>query len=295
MTKPSDNGAWLKTHPRLRLRLASLSIEAYVVLNKVWLYCQAAGNNGRLHVDELPAAIDRLLTPAKTNKALAELMRAEREVDGTAEKVWLDLIDDHIELPQWWLDDNPGPEVWNSDVLRWRHLRNRALRSAKFEDLRTRIKHRDRNLCRYCGIRVKWDVHNSDGGGTYDHVDPDEDNTLSNVVVACRRCNGRKKDRTPDQWLADEPNQGLSLLPAGTTADQAEPVRLARAGPSASSTQARPKSKSSSRPGARPNRVEPESNRSAPPSASGSSRLATGSRHQPPPPTDEDDPGDDER
>lgn len=260
MAKPSDAGAWLKTHPRLRVKLAVLSIDEYVLLTKIWLYCQDAGNRGRLHVDELPAACDRLLTPSRISKALAGLHRyTQTHDDGTVTALWLDIDGDHVQMPEWWCKENPGPHVWNDDVLRWRHLRNKELWSPKCADLREKVRHRDRNLCRYCGLRVTWGANNADHGGTHDHVDPDEGNTLSNVVVACRRCNGRKKDRTPEQWIAADPAEGLSLLPQGTTADQVSTVR-ARAGPPDSSSRVRPKSNHSGSSRARPDRVEPKPN-----------------------------------
>jgi hypothetical protein len=73
------------------------------------------------------------------------------------------------------------------------------------------IKARDRHLCRYCGDRVNWADKKGRLAGTYDHVDPDGDNSFHNVVVACKRCNGIKKDRTPEQ-------AGMPLYLPGTTA-----------------------------------------------------------------------------
>ncbi len=64
---------------------------------------------------------------------------------------------------------------------------------------------RDRLLCLYCG-----ESHN-DGGLTRDHVLPVSRGGLdswSNVVSACRRCNSRKADRTPD-----EANMPLLAIP----------------------------------------------------------------------------------
>ena len=259
--------------PRLRPKLAVLSNDAYLLLQKIWLYNQDVGNGGRLHMDELPAACDRSLTPAKITRAIAELARPVIEHrDGSVSALWLELVDDHVQMPAWWIDDNPGAEVWTDDVLRWRRKRNKELHSPKCKALRKRIRNRDRNLCRYCGRRVKWGANNADHGATYDHVDPDEDNTLSNVVVSCRQCNGRKNERTPEQWIEDDPAQGLSLLPEGTTAEQAEHVREARAGPNPGSTQARPRSNRSSRRRARPSRVEPKSNRTGSESGAASTR-----------------------
>lgn len=62
-----------------------------------------------------------------------------------------------------------------------------------------RIQHRDGMLCRYCGIRVSFKDRRGPAGATYDHVDPDGPNTFENVVVACRHCNGIKRDRTPEE------------------------------------------------------------------------------------------------
>lgn len=66
-------------------------------------------------------------------------------------------------------------------------------------DLVTAIKKRDKDRCRYCGCRVKWNDRRSLGGGTFDHIKPIVDggtNTIENVVVCCRRCNGKKGKKT---------------------------------------------------------------------------------------------------
>ena len=64
-------------------------------------------------------------------------------------------------------------------------------------DLVEAIRSRDQDRCRYCGLLVNWRDRRSPKGGTYDHVTPRGDNSLENVVVACRGCNGRKGARTP--------------------------------------------------------------------------------------------------
>jgi hypothetical protein len=117
--------------------------------------------------------------------------------------------------------------------LRW--LRDNDLRHNR--RLCEQIQRRDRDLCRYCGgaagepgVLVKWADHRSDRGGTYDHVDPwCEDgfrsygNTLENVVTACKQCNGRKKDRTPEQWVAAG---GRPLLPPPGADPTADPIPI---------------------------------------------------------------------
>jgi hypothetical protein len=89
-----------------------------------------------------------------------------------------------------------------ADNARWK--RRKAL--SRDRGLCERICERDRNQCRYCGTRVNWQARRGPSSGTYDHVDPDGENTYENVVVACRRCNGRKRDRTPEE-------AGMPLLP----------------------------------------------------------------------------------
>lgn len=85
-------------------------------------------------------------------------------------------------------------------------------------ELVTAIRMRDGDRCRYCAKRVSWRDRRSADGGTYDHVKPRGDNSLLNVVVACRGCNSSKGARTPEQ-------AGMVLLPppdlAGSSPDLA--------------------------------------------------------------------------
>ena len=59
------------------------------------------------------------------------------------------------------------------------------------------IKKRDGNVCQYCGKTVNWDDRRGADGGTYDHIDPDGDNSLDNLCVCCRSCNSSKKHHKP--------------------------------------------------------------------------------------------------
>lgn len=88
---------------------------------------------------------------------------------------------------------------------RWKMNRKRAL--LRDRALCEFIQERDGTLCRYCGDRVSWSDRKGAKAATYDHVDPDGWNSPENVVVACKQCNGRKRDRTPDE-------AGMPLLPA---------------------------------------------------------------------------------
>ena len=83
-------------------------------------------------------------------------------------------------------------------IARQHDRRNKELRRNK--GLCRQVRERDRDVCRYCGSLTRWDGDRKSAlSGTYDHVDPFGENTLENVVVACRRCNGIKRDRTPEQ------------------------------------------------------------------------------------------------
>ncbi len=103
---------------------------------------------------------------------------------------------------QYQLSKAPSAEANDKEARRRRLGRN--------DRLKRLIRDRDGSLCRYCAKRVNFDDHRSDDGGTYDHVNPDGDNALDNVVVACRGCNILKGERTPAE-------AGMELLAPGTT------------------------------------------------------------------------------
>lgn len=132
---------------------------------------------------------------------------------------------------------------------RW--LRDQDLKHDK--RLIEQIKMRDKDLCRYCGCRVNWADRVGPNGATYDHVDPWSTaglrgfgNTLANVVVACRRDNGRKRDRTPEQAGMEllEPGTDLGADPVATRSapkiDSVSRARDARDGTDRDGTQSRP-------------------------------------------------------
>ncbi|MDN6438365.1 MAG: hypothetical protein L0K27_02730 [Corynebacterium nuruki] len=61
---------------------------------------------------------------------------------------------------------------------------------------------RDGSTCRYCGDTVSWGDHKHDGGGTFDHREPDQKTTTENFVVCCRGCNRLRADfERPDDEL----------------------------------------------------------------------------------------------
>lgn len=88
----------------------------------------------------------------------------------------------------------PSTEFPVPAVVRFLNALRRRHKSVRFN--RDNVFIRDRGLCQYCGLPVK------QGDSTYDHVIPRAQGgktTWKNVVIACRACNQRKKDRTPEQ------------------------------------------------------------------------------------------------
>lgn len=107
-------------------------------------------------------------------------------------------------IHQWW--EHLLTSAGKRDGIVREH-ETRGKRLDRHPALTAMIRKRDRDLCRYCGILTTWNGdRRSKTAGTYDHKDPFGGNSLANVVVACRKCNGVKKDRTPEQ-------AGMVLLP----------------------------------------------------------------------------------
>jgi len=110
-----------------------------------------------------------------------------------------------------WADYQPLKDDRSTPLATLRDRRKKQLHRDR--GLIEKILERDGTQCRYCRVRVDWSDRRGRAGGTYDHVDPDGDNALDNVVVACRRCNELKSDRTPDEAgmpLLDPPDFGTA-------------------------------------------------------------------------------------
>lgn len=122
----------------------------------------------------------------------------------------------------WWdIGYIPGEKV---------KLNRKRTKEMKNPDIVNAVKARDGDRCRYCGRKVNWADRTGDGGATYDHVIPGLAAGVTNLVVACRKCNRLKAQRTPEQ-------AGMTLLPppAGpdstTAATLATPLERTRSGP----------------------------------------------------------------
>lgn len=128
-----------------------------------------------------------------------------------------------------WLDYQPTKDQAKIPLERLRWNRRKALNRDR--ELCAAIVRRDGPHCRYCGQRVDFKSRKGPLSGTYDHVDPDDfspnGNSLTNVVVACRKCNGDKKDRTPEEAgmpLLPPPDRDLAPARSGLGRDLA-PIR----------------------------------------------------------------------
>jgi hypothetical protein len=110
-----------------------------------------------------------------------------------------------------WCDYQLAKDGKEDPIKRKRDLRARQLhRSEGGKRVVAAVRRRDRDLCRYCGVLTAWhvgpggDQRSAQAGlrGTIDHLDPfDWSNTVAGCVVACRTCNGQKRNRTPEQWV----------------------------------------------------------------------------------------------
>jgi hypothetical protein len=65
-------------------------------------------------------------------------------------------------------------------------------------EIRAKVRERDGDNCRYCGIVANWNDRKGPTGATYDHVDPTGPASLENIVVSCRSCNSKKGFKTPE-------------------------------------------------------------------------------------------------
>ena len=73
--------------------------------------------------------------------------------------------------------------------------RNRS-RENRDPKLKSAVIYRDGDLCRYCGVPVRWTGPIGFSSGTLDHVDPTSvgSATVDGLVVACHKCNSSRQD-----------------------------------------------------------------------------------------------------
>lgn len=136
-----------------------------------------------------------------------------------------------------WAEYQPGAKVKGDPIAEMALKRGRDLRRTPWgKQITAKVRQRDRDQCRYCGVSCLFGTQDrrSPRVGTIDHVNPFDfetgvgGNSEKNCVVACNLCNGRKGQRTPEQWLADEPDDARPLLKPGgrPTSDEPETDRV---------------------------------------------------------------------
>lgn len=147
---------------------------------------------------------NRQLTDGYVPRVMARsFCRHNRVSDALVEAgLWERLADGGFQIHDFHAHNFTAKEV--KERREW-DIKRKALYSDA--ELVAAIRQRDQHKCRYCGLEVHWNDRRGPLGGQYDHVNPRGDNSLENVVVACRRCNNKKGGRTPDQ-------AEMRLLPA---------------------------------------------------------------------------------
>lgn len=154
------------------------------------------------------AYCSRNLTDGKLPKNVVPRLTSKRNVAALTKKL----------LAIGWLREEGGEYVVvnylkyqrsKAEVVQDREYARRRTALNANPELSKAIKTRDHNRCRYCGVPVNWRDRRGPTGGTYDHIVPitaGGQETMENIVVACRRCNSAKGARP----LAES---GLSLRP----------------------------------------------------------------------------------
>jgi 5-methylcytosine-specific restriction endonuclease McrA len=129
-------------------------------------------------------------------RELATLRRWRRLVDDLRDAALIHEVSGGYEIHDY-LDHQPTKQEV-AEIVEKHNRRQRQWARAKALErnrtLRRLIRKRDGDHCRYCGVSVNWRDRRGTEGATYDHVDPDGDNSLENLVVACRGCNAAKQD-----------------------------------------------------------------------------------------------------
>lgn len=133
----------------------------------------------------------------------------------------------HLVIPRKGIDhfqmlrmESPEPMLHELEARRESLLQQIAELETKLETLKRRVRPaigytqrqriiaRDMSRCRYCGKKTRGLHLNLDHVIPYTHGGGRSDD---NLVVACRRCNMRKRDMSPEQ-------AGMALLPCPTVA-----------------------------------------------------------------------------
>lgn len=113
------------------------------------------------------------------------------------------------------LEHNPSKRNKNALGKKREKRKNDLGPGRRSEWVKQAIYERDMGLCRYCGRRPNPDTFDKPDSLQHDHLDPacfepNHGNFVDGMVIACRRCNRAKGERTPEE-------AGMGLLAIGIT------------------------------------------------------------------------------
>jgi hypothetical protein len=199
--------AWLDDRIRDHPKMVGLSPVAFRQWIFTLCYCSEHGTRG--NVD---AAIIALRIPKSTVKELLARSLWEERDDG----IWIHDWDAH----------NLKRDQARADRRAFDKRRQQLFRDP---ELRQQVRIRDRDRCRYCNVEVNWHDRRGPTGATYDHVDPDGENSVDNLVVSCRGCNSQKAGRTPEQARMKLSQPVADLSPGSRSEPRYEPGDTSRA------------------------------------------------------------------
>jgi hypothetical protein len=195
---------WFKVDDKLHAhpKWWALSPNAKALWTTAGSWCSSYKTDGALLDSQVPMLAPQVgLTPAKTKQAAAELVAAN---------MW-QRTDDGWVFHQW-TDFNPLKAQQDKEAA----IEKERKKIQNDPDLKAAIRLRDRDLCRYCGVRVNFAARTGHLAGRYDHVVPvtkGGKTTVDNVVVSCDFDNRRKYNKTLDE-------AEMTLLDPGTAAPE---------------------------------------------------------------------------
>jgi hypothetical protein len=185
---------------------------AWALWSGCLVHCGDEGTDGLISDDMVDDVADELhIKPSELERAIAALVEVglwHSKDTAKACKVCRAIVR-RVEPAGFYVHDfadwNPTEDQSMIPIEKLRWKRAQALKHDRA--LCEAIQTRDGGRCCYCDIEVDWRDRRGARGGTYDHLlpnlfEPNWGNTMENVATCCRKCNGEKKNRTPEEWLA---------------------------------------------------------------------------------------------
>jgi hypothetical protein len=193
---------WFKVDDKLHAhpKWWALTPNAKALWTTAGAWCASYKTDGAVLTAQLAILAPQVgLTVQKMRAAVVELVVADLWV--TTDSGW---------AFHNWTDFNPPRATLDKEAA----IEKERKKIQNDPDLKTAVRVRDGDLCRYCGEQVNFAARTGHLAGRYDHVIPvtkGGKTTLSNVVVCCDYDNRRKYNKTLDE-------AEMTLLDPGTTA-----------------------------------------------------------------------------